>query len=318
MLSRRGETAVLQARAFLQFPWLVHGFSTRLGGVSEQDGRRMLNLGFVEWDEQSRVERNREQFFRAAGAQAMRPVALAQFHSSMVRILGRGHFNAAALAERPWRGDALVTRTRGLLLTMQTADCVPILLADPRRRVVAAIHAGWRGTAARIAEKAVGDLRMHFGTRPQDLWAAIGPAIGVCCYEVGPDVAHEFGSQFAQAGDWFDGPFEPLSTGDEPTPFLWLQTDPPGHDRPKRAQLNLAAANRWQLENAGVMAERISACGLCTGCLGDWFFSYRREGRRAGRMMAAIGIKSASNGERPAKETERRIDRFGRVGRRRP
>lgn len=318
----RGDTAILQAQALAQFPWLVHGFSTRAGGASEQDGKRMLNLGFVEWDDRSRVERNRRAFTRALGASNMQLVALRQFHSSMVRILKRGnaseakafyfgshlselklrppksgsqarHSSRAAegLSEGPCRGDALASRAHELLLTVQTADCVPILLADGRKRVVAAIHAGWRGTAARIAEKAVGDLRMHFGTRPQDIWAAIGPAIGSCCYEVGPDVAHEFGSQFAQASQWFDGPFEPLSTGDEPTPFLWLQTDPPGHDRPKRARLDLAAANRSQLESAGVLGERIFSCGLCTYCQEKLLFSYRREGRWAGRMMSGIGIK---------------------------
>ncbi|HVB98780.1 MAG TPA: peptidoglycan editing factor PgeF [Candidatus Dormibacteraeota bacterium] len=289
MFSRRGDAVILQARALAEFPWLTHGFSTRVGGASERDGRRMLNLGFVEWDRPGRVESNRQKFFGALGAREMEPAALRQFHSSMVRILRRG---AAGPGGRPCRGDALLTRARGPLLTVQTADCVPILLADSRKHVVAAIHAGWRGTAARIAEKAVGDLRMNFGTRPQDLWAAIGPAIGICCYEVGPDVAQEFGSQFACASEWFEGPFEPLSIGDEPTPFLWLQTDPPGHDRPKRAQLDLVAANRWQLESAGVRAQRITSCGLCTSCQNDWLFSYRREGRRTGRQMAAIGIRA--------------------------
>jgi YfiH family protein len=302
MLLRRRGIVVLQARALAQFPWLVHGFSTRVGGASEQDGRRMLNLGFVEWDDRSRVERNRRQFIRAIGAQGMQAVGLRQFHSSMVRIPRRRPRDAAGASDKPWQGDALATRKPGWLLTVQTADCVPILLVDPRRRAVAAIHAGWRGTAARIAEKTVGDLRMNFGTRPEDIWAAIGPAIGVCCYEVGPDVAHEFGSQFAQAGEWFDGPFEPLSTGDEPTPFLWLQTDPPGHERPKHARLDLAAANRWQLENVGARADRIFSCGLCTSCQNDWFFGYRREGRRTGRMMAAIGITGAQGAGHPGRK----------------
>ena len=291
--SKHGDTVILQSRALARFPWLVHGFSTRVGGVSERDGRRMLNLGFVEWDEPSRVRKNRQKFFDAVGAGEMEPVALRQFHSSMVRVVQRG---SAWPRQQPCRGDALLTRRRGKLLSMQTADCVPILLADPRKRAVAAIHAGWRGTAARIAEKAVGDMRMNFGTRPQDLWAAIGPAIGLCCYEVGPEVAQEFGSQFLHAGEWFEGPFEPLSTGDEPTPFLWLQTDPPGHDRPKRVQLDLAVANRRQLESAGVNAKQISSCGLCTSCQNDWFFSYRREGQWAGRLMAAIGIRTVASG----------------------
>jgi polyphenol oxidase len=304
-LSRQGDAVILQARTLAQFPWLAHGFSTRVGGASLQNGSRTMNLGFVEWDEPSRVERNRREFFTALGARNMEPVMLRQFHSSFVQIVPCGRQKASvrekkalspgAPRPRAGRGDALATRERGLLLTVQTADCVPILLADPRRHVVAAIHAGWRGTVARIAEKAVGRLRIHFGTRPQDLWVAIGPAIGVCCYEVGVDVAREFDSQFACASKWFEGPFEGLAAEDEPTPFLWLQTAPPGHARPRQARLDLAAANRWQLENAGVAPERISACGLCTSCRNDWFFSYRREGARTGRMMAAIGIKKMAS-----------------------
>lgn len=265
----------------------------------------MLNLGFVDWDARERVEANRQVYFRALGAEQMEFAGLRQIHSSLVRIFGtvRAHGRRtdrtadAALSEgksvaRPaLRGDALATDRRRLLLTVQTADCVPILIVDPRRRVVASIHAGWRGTLARIVEKTVGDLRREYGSRPGHLLAAIGPAIGGCCYEVGPEVAQEFASQFPQAGEWFDGPFAALSTGDEPTPFLWLQFDPPGHDRPKRVRLDLPAAIRWQLESAGLQPQRISACGQCTYCRNDWFFSYRREGRWTGRLMAAIGIE---------------------------
>ncbi|MDE3137110.1 MAG: peptidoglycan editing factor PgeF [Acidobacteriota bacterium] len=283
-LRRRGGVAVLEALPLAQIPWLVHGFSTRVGGTSLQDGNRMLNLGYVEWDERSRVAENRRRFVRALGASEMEFVALRQFHSSLVRIFRCG-------PAQHLKGDAHLTRARGLLLTVQTADCVPILLVDTRKRIIAAIHAGWRGTAARVAQKIVGDLRMYFGTRPEDVIAAIGPAIGGCCYEVGPNVAHEFGSQFAQAGEWFEGPFAALSTGDEPTPFLWLQFDPPGHDRPKRVLLDLPAANRWQLEAAGVLPDRIFSCGVCTSCRMDWLFSYRREGLRTGRLMSAIGMK---------------------------
>ncbi len=304
---------MLEALPLARIPWLVHGFSTSIGGVSCRDGseprksgaERLLNLGHVPWDEPGRVKENRRRFFAAIDAAQMRYIGLRQFHSSMVRIFGDGQSGgrkrtstippagaAPGPADRaPARGDALATRARGILLTVQTADCSPILLADTRKRVAAAIHAGWRGTAARIAQKTIGDLRLHFGTRPEDVVAAIGPTIKGCCYEVGPDVAHEFGSQFASAAEWFDGPFAALSTGDEPTPFAWLQHDPPGHERPKRVRLDLAAANRWQLEGAGVPAERIFVCGLCTSCQADWLFSYRREGGHTGRLMAAIGKK---------------------------
>ncbi|HEV2388321.1 MAG TPA: peptidoglycan editing factor PgeF [Candidatus Acidoferrales bacterium] len=281
-LVRRRGIAVLRAKPFERISWLVHGFSTRLGGASSAHGRRALNLGYLDWDERDRVDANRQLLARAVGARAMELVAMRQFHSSVVRVVERA-------AGHRLGGDALATRAPRLLLAVQTADCLPILLVDPRRHVAAAIHAGWRGTLARIAEKTVGELRMDFGTRPRDVLAAIGPAIGACCYEVGPEVAQAYAARFHVAGEWFDERFEALSTGDEPTPFLWLQQDPPGHARPKRARLDLVAANSWQLANAGLLPERVFACRWCTACHPDWLFSYRREGGRTGRQMAVIG-----------------------------
>jgi polyphenol oxidase len=275
---------VLQAKPLQRISWLVHGFSTRPGGASRSNGLRALNLGYVEWDERSRVNENRRLLAQVVGARAMEFVAMRQIHSSVVRRL-------ECPPDERIHGDALITRAPKLLLAVQTADCVPIIVVDLRRRVAAAIHAGWRGTLARIAEKVVGEMRMHFHTRPEDAIAAIGPSIGGCCYEVGSEVAQAFAAQFPRAGEWFDGPFEALSSGDEPAPFLWLQQDPPGHARPKRVRLDLVAANRWQLAAAGLRPERIWACGWCTACHNDWLFSYRREGQRAGRMLAVVGLR---------------------------
>lgn len=189
--------------------------------------------------------------------------------------------------------DAALTRQPGLLLAVQTADCVPILLVDTERRCVAAIHAGWRGTLARIAAKTLGRMRVEFGTRPENVTAALGPAIGRCCYEVGPEVAQAFSGQFAPAAEWFDGPFARLALGEEPNPLPWLTMMPPGHQPPpERVWLDLRAANRWQLLDAGVAPRRIAVSTLCTACRTDLFFSYRREGARTGRLMAAIGIRA--------------------------
>jgi YfiH family protein len=188
-------------------------------------------------------------------------------------------------------GDALVTNTPGLLLAVQTADCVPILLADPRTRAVAAVHAGWRGTLARVVEKSLGRLRMEFGTRPGDVVAVLGPAIGRCCYEVGSDVARAFAAQFPEAREWFHGPFDRLASGDDPAPFPWLSMTPPGHEAPQpRVSLDLRAANRWQLLSAGVPAGQICSSELCTACRTDFFFSHRRERGRTGRLMAVIAL----------------------------
>jgi YfiH family protein len=276
---------VLESRALAKLGWLVHGFSTRTGGASLLEGKSALNLGFTEWDERERVAANREKITAALGARGMSLVTLRQFHSDVVHVAG------APCAEAP-KADALITATPGMLLGVQTADCVPILLADTRRRVVAAIHAGWRGTLARIAIKTLGRMTMEFGTRPRDVVAALGPAIGRCCYEVGPEVAQAFAAQFPAAAEWFDGPFEQLAHGEEPLWLPWLTMMPPGHLLPPpRVQLDLRASNRWQLIDAGVPEKQIGVSDLCTACRTDLLFSYRREGANTGRLMAMIGIK---------------------------
>ncbi|MDE1156567.1 MAG: polyphenol oxidase family protein [Acidobacteriaceae bacterium] len=131
-------------------------------------------------------------------------VTIRQTHTPIVQVIGAEH-TALCTAEGKavLRGDAMVTRQKGLLLGVQTADCVPVLIADTKKRVVAAFHAGWRGTLARIVERGVGTMRLQFGSRPQDLVAAIGPSIGSCCYSVGEEVKFEFDSQFAYAPKLF-------------------------------------------------------------------------------------------------------------------
>jgi YfiH family protein len=276
---------VVESRALGELGWLAHGFSTRPGGASSLDGKPALNLGFTEWDERERVVANREKFLAALDASEMPLVTLRQFHSDVI------HVAAAPTTDAP-KADALITNVPGLLLGVQTADCVPILLADMRHRVVAAIHAGWRGTLARIAVKTLGRMHMEFGTRPRDVVAALGPAIGRCSYEVGPEVAQAFAAQFSSAADWFDGPFEQLAHGEEPLWLPWLTMMPPGHvPPPPRVQLDLRASNRWQLIDAGVPEKRIAASDLCTACRTDLLFSYRREGAITGRLMAVIGLK---------------------------
>jgi YfiH family protein len=280
---------LLVADSLAAIPWLMHGFSTRPGGESRLGEERVLNLGFTDWDRRDRVTRNRGKLLRALGAEKMPLVALRQIHSDAAHVF------SAAPAE-PLQGDVAISNEPGLLLTVQTADCVPILLADSKRGVVAAVHAGWRGTLARVAVKALGRMRLEFGTRPEDATAALGPAIGRCCYEVGPEVAQVFASQFAPASDWFDGPFEQLAFADEPNPLPWLNMMPPGHQPPPpRVQLDLRAANRWQLEDAGVAPRNIAVSTLCTACRTDLLFSYRREGVGTGRLMAAIGIRARAH-----------------------
>ena len=276
---------ILQTAALTKLPWLVHGFSTRPGGVSLLDGGRVLNLGFTDWDAREKVQANRAKLLRALRASRMKLLTLRQIHSDVIHIL------EAAPAAAP-QGDAAITNAPGILLGVQTADCVPILLVDPRRHAVAAVHAGWRGTLGRIAAKTLGRMQMAFGTHPENVVAVLGPAIGRCCYDVGPEVAQAYAGRFAQAREWFDGPFDQLASGEEPNPFKWLSRTPPGHDLPPaRVRLDLVAANRWQLLDAGVPASNIVASELCTSCRTDLLFSHRKESGRTGRLMAVIGVR---------------------------
>lgn len=268
-----------------KIPWLVHGFSTR--------------IGLAKWDTPAAVAANRKRLLAAIGAPRMPLATLRQVHSDAAHVI------CALPAESP-AGDAAITRHSGVMLSVQTADCVPILLADTRHRVVAAVHAGWRGTLARIAVKTLGRMQQEFGTRPQDVVAALGPAIGRCCYQVGPEVAQQFAAQFPGAADWFDGPFARLAEGEDQNWLPWLTMMPPGHQpEPERVNLDLRAANRWQLLDAGVPPKHIAISMLCTRCRPDLFFSYRREGAATGRLLAMIGIREKAAKRAAAKPPAR-------------
>jgi polyphenol oxidase len=281
---------ILQVPALDEFPWLLHGFSTRPGGLSPVVGRpgvaqekaeKVLNLGFTEWDARENVLENRRRFLSALGATQLALLTLKQFHSDVVHVFETPPAD-------PCRGDASATRRPGLLLGVQTADCVPILLVDLRKRAVAAVHAGWRGTLQRIVTKAIGKMQMEFATQPADLLAALGPAIGGCCYEVGTEVSSAYLAQFPNAAEWFDE----LRTGDEPNPLQWLSMMPPGHQPPPNSvRLDLRKANRAQLLAAGLSAKNIFVSDLCTACRRDLFFSYRKQGATTGRLMSVIGIR---------------------------
>ena len=210
---------------------------------------------------------------------------LKQIHSDIVRVVEK------PIAPEDLRGDALVTSTPGLALTVVTADCLPVLLADPKRRVVAVVHAGWRGTLRRIVEKTVGVMRQRFGVDPANVVAAFGPSIQVCCYEVGEEVVQEFRSQFPYAEKLFQ-----LETGENPADvYLPRQL---GVERKAfmrnletgKAHLNLVEANYRQLLDAGVRPGHIHRAAPCTSCNLDLLCSYRRQGPRSGRLISAIRL----------------------------
>ncbi len=237
----------------------------------------------MEWDTRENVAENRRLLQAALGVEEFTLATLKQIHSDAIRL-----FSAAPA--HTGKGDASATNSPGLLLGVQTADCVPILIVDPKKRAVAAVHAGWKGTLTRIAEKAVGRMRLEFGSKPAELLAAIGPSIGPCCYEVGADFVTKFSTQFSDATEYFDEP----RTGDEPNPLQWLNMAPPGHQpAPRNVHLDLQKANRAQLLAAGLRAQNIFSSGLCTSCHTNYFFSYRREPGPTGRLMSVIGIRTS-------------------------
>jgi YfiH family protein len=276
-----GGLRVLELDALNSFAWLVHGFSTAPAGVSDLDGQEVLNLSFTDWDTRENVLENRRRFQSALGALKFQLINLKQIHSAVI-------WPFASAPKEPSKGDALLTKTPGLLLGVQTADCVPILLVDPKKCAVAAVHAGWRGTLARILEKTVGELHSNSGSKPSDLLAALGPSIGPCCYEVGVELVTQFSSQFLDAADYFDEP----RSGEEPNPLQWLNMMPPGHQPPpKNVHLDLPKANRSQLLAAGLLEKNIFLSNLCTACHPDLFFSHRKQGPRSGRLLSSIAIK---------------------------
>lgn len=282
----------LPVAAWDKFDWLWHGFSTRKGGLSRaycpEGAQGELNLGFTASDDRDAVLGNRRLFAEAVtGSAAMPLVTLRQFHSNLLVVAGRED----ASRPQPWKGDGVITDQPGILLAVQTADCIPVLVADRKRKVIGAFHAGWRGTVKRIVETGVGRMRIQFGSRPEDLIAAIGPGNGACSYAVGEDVLSEFESQFTYARELFCEVFDsdPVRTR---YPMLFLTQRAPGHSPiGPSLHVDLIQANRRQLLDAGLKPASIQVIGGCTQCEPELFFSHRGSRGHAGRMLSVIGIR---------------------------
>jgi YfiH family protein len=288
--AHKAPLTVLCSETLNRISWLIHGFSTRVGGFSRVYGGNALNLGFTKQDSRSAVERNRAAFLLQVGAVTGKKlwplVTLRQIHSDLIHCV-------AELPQEPLVGDGLITRLPGVLLAIQTADCLPVILVDTKQRAVGVFHAGWRGTVKRIVEKGVGEMRRWFGTLPKNIKAAIGPGVHSRCYEVGQEVRQEFESQFAYAEDLFRETKESDPVR-EKYPLLFLTARAPGHSElPTKIFLDLAEANRRQLMGVGVLPKNISTSPLCTACRADMLFSYRAEKGVTGRMMGAAGIRNS-------------------------
>ena len=271
------QAGLLCAEQLSRQPWLLHAFSTRAFGTLGHSGEGGAD-----------GEKNRARFLKvlAGGPAANFQLAtLRQVHSDIIH-------RVASVPNDRLTGDGMITDVAGIVLAVQTADCLPVLLADPKRKAVGAFHAGWRGTLARIVEKGVGAMRREFSSDPRDLLAAIGPGIHACCYRVGEEVREQFASQFNYAAELFEE-FDNADEVRRKYPLLFMNQRAPGHGQTGPAvHLDLLKANVRQLTDAGVPEKNIEASPLCTVCRQDLLYSYRAEGAGTGRMMASVAIQA--------------------------
>lgn len=227
------------------------------------------SVGFSDYADETEIRNNRTELAQAVGFDVTRLVTAHQVHSAHAAVVTEADAGCGALDRKSRLSDtdALVTAERGICLMVLSADCTPILLYDPVRQVIAAVHAGWRGTAARIAIETVKVMRDHFGSCPENIIAGIGPSIGPCCFEVGEEVGEVFRELFQDSGK------------------IVL----PG--RSGKYMVNLWEANRQELLEAGLEAGHIEVAEYCTVCHPDRFFSYRKDGGQTGRFGAGIVLR---------------------------
>ena len=258
----------LQLPELCEYANLIHGFSTRRGGISRPPFCS-LNLSLDVEDDSASVSKNRRLFLSDLGIGDKPLVKAKQVHQDNVLLIDKEGAARPDFPEdlRSYPADALMTGIPGIVLSVSIADCVPILLFDERRKVIAAVHAGWRSTAAGLPAKVVGEMKEIFGTRPEDVAAGIGPSIGPCCYEVDEPVL----SAFAKLSPYWEE---------------WVREEGEG-----RWRLDLVRANQTLLLGAGIPRERIFSSGICVSCQEELFFSHRRDGKRTGRMMGIIMMR---------------------------
>lgn len=263
LMKRSGRIHYIEA-GFEGYDCTVQGFTTRHEGVSRTP-YNSLNLGTNTQDQAHSVEGNRSLLARAFGITQEKLVTVKQVHGSDILVIDEpnddvNHFLGI-------EGDAIITNQPGIMIGVCVADCVPILLCDPEKKIIAAVHAGWKGTAAKLASKTVAGMKSLFECSPRKLQALIGPSIGKCCYEV-------------------DGPVKQAFVQNELDWAAYSEATAEGTWR-----LDLAAANHALLTAAGIPASQIQVSGMCVCCHRELFFSYRRDGVETGRQMGFIMLK---------------------------
>jgi len=253
----------------LAFDNLLHFVSSRKGGASNPPFES-LNLGLSSGDNPVRVAQNRRQLAASLGFNVESIVTDRQVHGDDVRIITLDSIaDDASYSKIPKvSSDAMITDVPNVCITVIIADCTPVMFYDPEKNIVGIAHAGWRGTVKNIAGKVVKTLKDKFGCSPEDIIAGIGPSIGPCCYEVGPDVVEAVQQNF----DNTEGLLKEAGKDGKGYFDLWM-------------------ANHRQLLEAGIPEKNIEPASQCTMCLRDTFYSYRAEGEKSGRMMAGIMLR---------------------------
>jgi len=248
------------------FPEIVHGFSTKKGGISSSP-YDTLNLGLHVKDEKGAVVENRKRFVNSLGYSLEDAVALDQVHGNKVIVVDERHKGKGMFEYEDFlaSADGMVTNEPGILLTTYYADCVPLYFFDPKTKSIGIAHAGWKGTMLKIGANIISELQQNFGANPEDCIPVIGPSIGSCCYEVDDRV------------------LEPMKRAYSDNSSIIRQEK-------ERTFLNLWEANRISLQESGLKDINIYTSRLCTRCSQEHFFSHRRDKGHTGRMAAIIGL----------------------------
>lgn len=258
---------VYHTSSVLDAPGLIHGFSTRLGGVS---GGPFASMNFrgsgPEPDKRENVRENYRRFCETLGTDIRDVVQSKQVHEDTVRHVTSADRGKGLFVTTDYTADALVTDEPGLSLMAFSADCIILLLHDPVTSSVGAVHAGWRGTALDLPAKAVGEMGRLFGAKPENIRAAIGAGIGPCCFETHDDVPDAMRSAFGGGAEAYI----------EPKGEKWT--------------VDLKGVNAWRLQEAGVREENIDVCSACTACRTDLYWSHRVTGDRRGVQGALIAL----------------------------
>ncbi|WP_248926592.1 peptidoglycan editing factor PgeF [Paenibacillus hamazuiensis] len=262
-----------------RFPQISAGFTTRRGGVSGEPFTS-LNCGLHVSDRPGDVIANREKLAEALGIPAGRATYAEQVHGCDIAVIspadgGKGVYSREEAIQAK---DGFITNEPGIFLHALFADCVPLYFYDPVHRAVGLSHAGWKGSVLQIARETVSAMQRAYGSRPSELVAAIGPSIGVCCYEVDDAVIGRVREALEQTG--------PSAAGNEGEFYISKGNG--------KHMLNLQHFNRQIMIKAGILPSNIEVSTLCTSCRTDLFFSHRKEGGRTGRMAAWIGIRPLS------------------------